>query len=74
MVNPVKDLAFYIIIQAIEDYRILQRHGVDKLIKNKQKKLDKREIEDFFRSDWCDFLLSNMNLTGKDILEYLDRE
>lgn len=69
-----KELGFSIVTQAIKDYRTLQHHGVDKLIKNKQKKLDKREIEDFFRSDWCDFLLSNMNLTGEDILRYLNRE
>ena len=69
-----KELGFSIVIQAIKDYRTLQRHGVDKLIKNKQKKLDKREIEDFFRSDWCDFLLCNMRLTGEDILRYLNRE
>ena len=74
MNNEYKELAFAIIINAIDDYRFLKEIGASKVDLIDEGVISKEEIEDFFHSDWCDFLLSNMNLTGKDILRYLDRE
>lgn len=73
MNNEYKELAFAIIINAIDDYRFLKEIGASKVDLIDEGVISKEEIEDFFHSDWCDFLLLNMNLTGKDILRYLDR-
>lgn len=55
-------LAFAIIKQAIEDYEIRRAGGASTVA-----------LENFFLSDWCDFLLSHIELTGADILAYLKR-
>ena len=69
-----KDIAFSIIEQAIEDYKLLKSFDVDELDFYDEDTISKSELEEFFNSDWCDFLLLNMNLTGEDILRYLNRE
>ena len=69
-----KDIAFSIIEQAIDDYKLLKSFDVDELDFYDEDTISKSELEEFFNSDWCDFLLSNMNLTGEDILRYLNRE
>ena len=74
MNNEYKDLAFEIIIKAIDDYRFLKELGVSKFDFLDEGVISKKEIEDFFRSNWCNFLLSTMDLTGEDILRYLNRE
>lgn len=58
-----KGLAFAIILQAVEDYRLPKEFGCDT-----------SKIEEFFKSDWCDQLLLNLKLTGKDILTVLESE
>lgn len=58
-----KQLAFAIILQAIDDYR-----------ENKEWNRPNDEVEEFFESKWCNALLQNLKLTGKDILEHLRKE
>lgn len=60
-----KGLAFAIIMQAVEDYRFCKEFGLIEELK---------EVEDFFRSAWCDQLLLNLKLTGNDILTVLENE
>ena len=72
--NQFKDLAFTIIIKAVNDYRLLKTIRSNRIVIKNEGTISKNEIENFFHSDWCDFLLSNMNLTGEDILRYLNRE
>jgi hypothetical protein len=50
-------LAVAIIKQAVEDYR------------GTNCETERKSIEKFFNSDWCDGLLGNTNLTGRDILK-----
>ena len=69
-----RELAFNIVEQAVIDYKLLLKYGVDRLNLIDEGYITKAEIEDFFRSEWCDFLLCNMKLTGEDILRYLNRE
>ena len=58
-----KMLSFAIIDQAIQDYRMRKAEG-----------LSTTELENFFKSEWCDFLLLNLKLTGLDILMQLESE
>lgn len=58
-----KSLAFAIILQAIDDFR-----------ENKEWNRPNDEVEEFFESEWCDALLRNIKLTGKDILHHLRNE
>ena len=74
MNNEYKEIAFEIIIKAIDDYRFLKEIGASKVDLIDEGVISKEEIEDFLRSNWCNFLLSNMELTGEDILRYLNRE
>ena len=68
------ELAFSIIERAVCDYKFFKTYGLKEAVVEDDNKIFKREIEDFFCSEWCDFLLQNMNLTGEDILRYLNRE
>lgn len=68
-----RELAFGIVEQAVSDYKLLLSSGVDRLNLLDKGCITKVEIEHFFHSEWCDFLLQNMNLTGEDILRYLNR-
>ena len=72
--ESVKELAFGIVEQAVSDYKLLLESGVDRLNLLDEGCISKAEIESFFHSEWCDFLLQNMKITGKDILIYLNRE
>jgi hypothetical protein len=56
-------LAMGIILQAMEDYRTAKKEQKSTL-----------ELENFFMGEWCEFLLCNMKITGKDILTFLERE
>lgn len=58
-----KLLSFAIIDQAIQDYRKLKASGLSTL-----------ELENFFKSEWCDWLLLNVRLSGVDILARLESE
>ena len=68
------ELGFSIIEKAIQDYRLLKKFEVETRLVDNKDRISKCEIEDFFHSDWCDFLLGNMRITGEDILDYLNRE
>ena len=67
-------LGLAIIEGAIKDYKLLKELGVDKLHFKEGGTISKKEIESFFRSEWCDILLLNLKVTGEDILYYLNRE
>lgn len=67
------ELALSIIEKAVTDYKLLLELNVKKIEFCNEGKISKVELEDFFRSEWCDFLLCNMRLTGEDILRYLNR-
>ena len=54
------DLAIAIIEQAIDDYK-----------EKKALHHPTNHIERFFKSEWCDYLLQNVTITGEDILNYL---
>lgn len=68
-----KEMAFFIVERAVVDYKLLQELDVNELNLLDEGMISKTEIEEFFRSEWCDFLLCNMRLTGEDILRYLNR-
>lgn len=67
------ELALFIIEKAVTDYKLLLELNVKEIEFCNEGKISKVELEDFFRSEWCDFLLCNMRLTGEDILRYLNR-
>ena len=56
-------LALAIIWQAAVDYREKKKNGRSTIAE-----------ERFFNGEWCDFLLQNVKITGKDILRRLERE
>ena len=68
------ELALSIIEKAVTDYKLLLELNVKEIDFFDEGRISKVELEDFFRSEWCDFLLCNMRLTGEDILRYLNRE
>lgn len=68
------ELALSIIEKAVNDYKLLLELNVKEIDFFDEGRISKVELEDFFRSEWCDFLLCNMRLTGEDILRYLNRE
>ena len=56
-----QDLAYAIVEQTVEDY--------------KERKRNRRKVSDlewFFKSDWCAFLLENTPYTGEEILKTLE--
>lgn len=67
------DLALSIIELAVEDYKLLKEKKAYRLLVDDYV-IRKKDLERFFNSKWCDYLLSNMDLTGKDILRHLNRE
>ena len=67
------ELAFSIVLQAIEDYKLLLEYDVDYIVDD-HTLISRAELEEFFNSEWCDGLLSLMsNLTGKAILRHLKK-
>lgn len=62
MLDGYDRLRFEIVAQAVEDYK-----------ENKTNGDDNTELEMFFRSRWCDCLLQGLTVTGRDILERLER-
>ena len=69
-----KELALSIIEKAVTDYKLLLELNVKEIDFFDEGRISKIELEEFFRSEWCDFLLGNMRITGKDILRFLNRE
>lgn len=68
------ELALAILETAIRDYRLLQHYDIDSMDLGKEGIISIAELEEFFKSDLCDSLLQNIDMTGEDILSYLDRE
>ena len=68
-----KERIFNVARRCIEDYKLLKEKNLASYVSN-EIPIGKEEIRAFLQSQYCDFLLQNMNLTGKDILDYLDRE
>lgn len=67
-----KYLAAEIIIKAIEDYKLLKEYDCKKLVVEDENTISIEELEEFFNSKWCDYLLSELSgFTGKDILRLL---
>lgn len=71
---PFKELALSIITTAVDDYKLLKDTGCNKMILTDGTIVSIDELEDFFLSEWCDFLLGELHLTGQDILNFLNRE
>ena len=69
----INELACAIILRAVEDYRLLLKDDVDEIHYNDGSRISKTEIERFFRSPWCEFLLGEMHITGEEILKHLQR-
>ena len=67
-------LALAILIAAVEDYKFLKELGEETYYLDDDVRIGKKEIRKFFLSNWCDDLLQNMSLTGRDILTYLESE
>lgn len=67
------ELAFSILETAILDYRILRHYDIDSMDFGKEGVISIAELEEFFKSDLCDSLLQNIDMTGEDILRYLNR-
>lgn len=65
-----RDLMLAIVWQAIEDYRYLKEHELE-FMSEYGVGASKCEIEHFFKSEWCDYLLDSIHITGKDILRML---
>ena len=65
-------LAFSIIEKAVNDYKLLLELNTAEINFCNEGKISKVEIEDFFKSDLCDSLLQNIDMTGEDILKYLN--
>lgn len=62
------DLALEIVTQAVEDYKYLRRLDIQC---DRIEGICQSELEDFFNSPWCEFLLQNIQITGKDILKWI---
>ena len=64
------DLRTAIIEQAIDDYkRIVKKTGDRYITGNRCYNI--LEIEEFFKSEYCTMLLSDVGITGRDILKEL---
>ena len=55
-----RDLAYAIVEQAVEDYKEARFIGEES-----------EEIEEFFGSRWCEFLLDGFQFTGLEIIRIL---
>lgn len=67
---PEETLVCRIIEQAIEDYRELKKQKIEKVKRNGDA-YSLKDIEHFFKSNWCDYLLESVHskLKGKDVLK-----
>ena len=66
------ELALAILETAIRDYRLLQHYDIDSMDLGQEGIISIAELEEFFKSDLCDSLLQNIDMTGEDILKYLN--
>lgn len=66
------ELALRILMRAVNDYKLLKELECTKLTVEDENVISLVELERFFRSEWCDFLLSSISkLSGRDILKML---
>ena len=72
MTDGYKQLAIAIILRSVEDYQYLNRINETRYHYDEGGTISKSEIRKFLLSEYCDFLLQNMAITGKDILKYLE--
>lgn len=64
-----EDLALAIVRQAVEDYRELEK--VDSYSDNDTSKQEMRDIVKFLDGEWCDRLLYDFPMSGKEIIKEL---
>lgn len=66
-------LALDIIRSAVNDYKELIKDGVETKKDRKYGNFSKEELVEFFKGDWCKFLLSALGagITGEEILKKL---
>ena len=71
-----ENLYLAIIEQAIKDYKDLQKRGVKSYNDSYNGKYSIREITRFFKSEWCEHLLTyvNVDFSGEDILNILENK
>lgn len=70
-----KEIALNVLIQAIEDYKLLKKHGFKRMLTEEKTYIYMDELEKFFNSKWCDYLLEYVSdLNGRDILRMLNKE
>ena len=65
-----EDLALAVVQQAVEDYRELSK--VDSYSDNDTSKQEMRDIVDFLNGKWCDRLLYDFPMDGKEIVKVLE--
>ena len=68
-----EELVCAILEQSIEDYKTLKERGVEEICEAGRSKYSLKEIEAFFKSNWCETLLSYVSsktvLSGENILK-----
>jgi hypothetical protein len=69
-----KMLGYEIVRQAIDDYRMLREMKRTRYATIAGGIISKREIESFLCSKWCEVLLSDFGMSGRDILKVLKAE
>lgn len=69
------ELAFDIIKRATEDYMILKKSNVDYKRDPKYGEFSIKELEKFFKGDWCNLLLKTVgiDLSGEEIMAAASR-
>ena len=70
--EPEQIIACAIIERAIRDYNFLVKRNLDMFIQHSNRTgFSKKEIEKFFKSDWCDSLLNiiGCRVSGLEIFE-----
>ena len=74
--NTMKQLCEAIIQQAVDDYLELKRRGLEWISSDTDGNFSLTEIEHFFRSDWCNALLHEIDsgIDGVTILRKLKSE
>lgn len=72
-IYPEEALVCAILEQSIVDYKTLKERGVDEICEVGRSKYSLKEIESFFKSKWCETLLSYISnkavLSGENILK-----
>lgn len=70
--DEVTGLSCAIVQQAVDDYRLLKRKNRTSGGRSNEGEYNIRELEEFFRGSFCEFLLEDglkyVKLTGEDII------